>query len=544
LRLTNGELLTLGGIASTLVDPSSITALCAYGSKVAGYARPDSDYDMIVVSKGFREGIRYKYVGHPLHTSALIVDEQLLRDDADTSYLGEFVVGRLLNVYDPITNPEFLRSVEVEYKKRVIVEALLELSSDYGDFGRHLVVPHDYFLFQKLSKRAAVYPPALYSYIQTYTCGLGPENRAISVAGFASAAEALAPRGFLVPYVSGVRLLPDKMKGDAFTKVQSIFSQTTRGVTQYAVHGYAGRVGLSVLRREAQSKLKRMRENTPPPPELQRPRSLLKLEEGVVIPDASLLVKRLAQLLGFTTYSTKERYIGEPYSTTRILTFRDSAQEKSVVVKNYADVRSLKWALVGIWASAANKFSMAPLARLDREYGMTGKLRTAGVQVPAIIAVAPDERVLVKEFIGGPTLGSVIEGLLKGGADGIDSVSAYATLMAKVHSADLALGDAKASNVVVSPQGLFVTDLEQAVPAGDKAWDVAEFLYYTSKLSNREEAMKRVARAFLESYAKSGDRATISRAKGSKYFRPFQPFLTPGMAKMLREQMEEFSTPS
>jgi tRNA A-37 threonylcarbamoyl transferase component Bud32/predicted nucleotidyltransferase len=541
MRLTNEELTALGGIASTLVKPSSITALCAYGSKVAGYARPDSDYDMIVVSRGFREGVRYRYVGEPLPSSALIVDEKLLREDAQTSYLGEFVVGRLLNVYEPISNEEFFRSVEVEYKKRVIIEALLELSSDYGDFGRHLFIPYDYFLFQKLSKRAAVYPPALYSYIQTYTCRLGSENRAISMAGFASAAEALRPRGFLVPTPGGVRLLPEKMKGDAFTKVQSIFSLTTRGVTQYAVHGYAGRVGISVFRREARSKLKRMRENPPSPPELQRPRSLLKLEEGIVIPDASFLVKELARLLGFATFSTKERYIGEPYSTTRVLTFRDPSREKSVVVKNYADVRSLKWALVGVWASAANKFSMAPLARLDREYGMTAKLRAAGVQVPAIIAVAPHERILVKEFVDGPTLSSVIEGLLKGGADGIDKVSAYATLMARVHSADLALGDAKASNVVVSPEGLFLTDLEQALPAGDRAWDVAEFLYYTSKLSNREEAMKHIARAFLESYASSGDRGNIERARGTKYFRPFQPFLSLGMAKMLRDQMAEFS---
>jgi hypothetical protein len=246
------------------------------------------------VSRRFRDGVRYRYLDKPLPTSALIIDEQLLKDDAQTAYLGEFVVGRLLNVYEPILNPEMLRSVEVEYKRRVIIEALLELSSDYGDFGKHLAIPYDYFLFQKLSTRAAIYPPALYSYVQTYTCPLGAENRAISLQGFASAAKSLEPRGFLSLGPGGVRLIPEKMRGDAFTKVQSIFSLTTRGVAQYAVHGYAGRVGLSVFRREAQSKLKRMRESPAALPELERPRSLLRLEEGIIIPDASLLVKELA----------------------------------------------------------------------------------------------------------------------------------------------------------------------------------------------------------------------------------------------------------
>ena len=540
MRLTAEERVTLEGIASSIVEPSSIAGLTAYGSKIAGYARPDSDYDLIVVSKRFREGIRYRYVERPVAASALIVDEQLLEQDARSSYLGEFVVGRLLNIYEAIENPKLFRSVELDYKRRVLIEALLELSEDYGDFCRHLVIPYDYFLFEKLAKRAAVYPPALYSYVQTYTCQLGAENRAISTEGFASVAESLASRGLLSASPAGVMMVPEKMRGDAFTKVQSIFSLTTRGLTQYAVHGYAGRVGLSVYRREAQSKLKRMRETPRPFRELEKPRSLLKLEEGVMIPDASLLEKELAGLMGFTAYSTRERDIGDPYSTTRVLTFVEGARESSVVVKSYSDVRSLKWALLGIWAAAANKFSMAPMARLDREYTMTRSLRRNGVLVPAILAVAPGERVMVKEFISGRVLSLVVDGLLKGGSEGMGHVSAYADLLAKVHCAGLALGDAKASNVVVSSRGLYLTDLEQSVAGGDMAWDLAEFLYYAAKLSTREEAMSSVARAFLRSYVSAGNRETVAKARNPKYYRPFQPFITLGMVRMLRELMGEY----
>ncbi len=540
MRLSAEERSSLLSVASSMVDSSSIAGLAAYGSKVAGYARPESDYDLIVVSKRFREGIRYRYVEEPVAASALIVDEHLLAQDAQSSYLGEFVVGRLLNVYEPIENPELFMSVELDYKRRVLMEALLELSEDYGDFCRHLIVPYDYFLFEKLSKRASMYPPALYSYVNTYNCPLGAENRRMSMDGFASAAEVLASRGLLSTSPAGVMMAPEKMKGDAFTKVQSIFSLTTRGLTQYAVHGYAGRVGLSVYRREAESKLKRMRDAPRPLPELEKPRSLLRLEEGVMIPDASLLEKELAGILGFADHSTMEHDIGDPYSTTRVLTFADGTRESAVVVKSYSDVRSLKWALLGIWAAAANKFSMTPMARLDREYAMTRSLRKNGVLVPAILAVAPGERIMVKEFVSGPTLSSVIDRLLKGSPEGMGHVSAYADLMAKVHGAGLALGDAKASNAVISSRGLYLTDLEQSVAGGDMAWDLAEFLYYTAKLSTREEAMSRVARAFLGSYVSSGSRDMVAKARSPKYYRPFQPFVTPGMARMLQELMAEF----
>ena len=540
MRLTDGERSSLEQVAASMVDPSTIAGMAAYGSKVAGYARPDSDYDMIIVSKRFRGGIRYKYVEQPIAASALIVDEDLFTQDAQSSYLGEFVVGRLLNVYEPVSNAGLFARVELEYKRRVLTEALLELSADYGEFCKHLVVPFDYFLFDKLSKRASVYPPALYSYVQTYSCPLGDENRSISMAGFEASAEALALRGLLSVSPAGVRIDPEKMKGDAFTKVHSIFSLTARGLTQYAVHGYAGRVRLSVYRKEAESKLKRMRETPQRIPELKTPRSLLKLEEGVMIPDASMLEKELAELLGFTDHSTKESDIGEPYSTARVLTLAHGSREIAVVVKSYSDVRSLKWALLGVWAAAANRFSMTPMARLDREYSMTGYLRKAGILVPSILAVAPGERILVKEFVTGPTLSSIIDGLMKGGSFGIDQVSAYAHLMARVHSAGVALGDAKASNVVVSSNGLYLTDLEQSVVGGDQAWDVAEFLYYTAKLSNRGEAMSQLAKSFLNSYVSSGDRATVARAKSAKYYRPFQPFVAPGMARMLQEVMDGF----
>lgn len=172
-----------------------------------------------------------------------------------------------------------------------------------------------------------------------------------------------------------------------------------------------------------------------------------------MIPDASRLEKELAEVLGYKEFTAKERLIGDPYSTTRVLTFTGGGRESSIVVKNFSDVRSLKWALLGVWAAAANKFTMTPLARLEREYAVTRALRLGGVMVPAIIAVSPDVRILAKEFIEGLTLSKVIDDFLRGSGSGLESVSAYGRLLARVHGTGYALGDAKASNVIVCPRG-------------------------------------------------------------------------------------------
>lgn len=541
MRLAESEAETLRGIASSLVGPRELSSLCAYGSRVAGYSRPDSDYDLLAIARKFGEGVRYRYVDEPVAASVLIIEEGLLVDDARSSTLGEFAIGRLLNVYDSIVNGEFLKKVEVEYKRRVIMEALIELSSDYGDFGRNLLVPYDYFLFSKLRKRSVIYPPALYSYVQTYSCPQAAENREFTLSRFREAAEGMAPAGFLVPESDYVRIVPEKMRGDAFTKLSSLFSLTARGVTQYAVHGYAGRVGLGVFKREASSKLKRIKASASTLPELEKPKSLLRLEEGAILPDASKIDLQLAKLLGLQDFCSRERYLGEPTATTKVVTLEGGGKKHSFVVKNFSDVRSLKWALLGFWAMAARKFSMTPIARLEREYRASLMLRAKGILTPKIVALALDERILVKEYIDGTALSELVNGILNGGKGGLGKVEEFAEIMAKAHAAGFGLGDTKASNVVVASDGLYLTDLEQAVEGGDKAWDLTEFLFYTAKFSVKEEGMERVARAFLEAYRRKGDPEMIKEARKMKYFRPFQPFVMPGMSSLLRDVMLEYS---
>ncbi|TLY00860.1 MAG: hypothetical protein E6K90_02340, partial [Thaumarchaeota archaeon] len=75
---------------------------------------------MIIVVKKFRGGVRYRYLEAAVPASALIVDEELLVGDAKEASLGEFVIGRLLNIYEPITGAELLNHLEIQYKKRVI----------------------------------------------------------------------------------------------------------------------------------------------------------------------------------------------------------------------------------------------------------------------------------------------------------------------------------------------------------------------------------------------------------------------------------------
>ena len=546
-RLGDDERRQLLEVADDVVgDGGRAVAVAAYGSKVAGYARPDSDYDLIVVAKRFKGRIRYQYVHSPVTSAALVVEAELLERDAVKAYLGEFVSGRLLNIYEPLLNGDLIRKAEVESKKRVIAEEILEIESLYGGFAQDLVIPLEYFLFNKLHKRAMVYPPALYSYIKTYTCPSGEENKAFTLEGFAEAALSLQSSGILRFESKGgtphVRISGEGLRSRAFASILSLFNLTTRGVRQYAVHGYAGRVGFNVFKDEALSKVKRMQEKADPPEELEEPKRLIGLQEGLILPKTEQMVQRLATLSGFAAYTKKEKSLGEIYSTAKLLMLRGAAGgEARFVLKYFADIRSVKWALLNVW-SLSHKFSTSPQARMHREYQASIVLRSRGVATPKIVGAVLDEKVLVKEYIEGDRLSDVVQGLLTGRSEGTGTVERFGEAMGAVHRAGYALGDSKATNVIVGGDGgLYFTDLEQATEGGDQAWDVAAFVYYQAKLSFKEAGTKKVAEAFLEGYKRANGVENIVKAKSPKYVAPFRPLTAPQMLKAVRESIEAYS---
>jgi tRNA A-37 threonylcarbamoyl transferase component Bud32/predicted nucleotidyltransferase len=537
-RLTAKEKEDLIQLARHLVK-GPVTSVTAYGSKVAGYARPDSDYDLIITAPEFKGRVRYKYVDAPVKASALISKDDLFQSDAKKASLGEFISGRLLNVFQPLLNEPFVREAEVESKKRVIAEALYEISSQYGEFAQDLTIPLDYFLFDKLHKRAMIYPPALYSYIKTYTCDMAPENRASTLEGFSTAAKLLAEQGFFEVRDGNVRIVSEKLRGRSFAKLLALFNLTSRGVRQYAVHGYAGRVGFSVVKDEALSKAKRMQQKLEPPPEMVHPKTLLRLDEGFVVGKTSELVQRLAEDNGFQKYDTDTRNLGELYSTARIVTIKGSRQAR-YVFKYFADIRSVKWALLTIWAPRM-KFSMSPQARMHREYYAGIKLREAGVKTPRVVGAAVDDKVIAKEFVEGKSLSFFVEKLLRDSKSDSAQVRIFGHGLGDIHRAGLALGDAKAENIIVTDTGQYFTDLEQTVEDGDPAWDIAEFLYYAGKLSLREDGMRAVADAFLEGYRESSGGQNVVKAKASKYLTPFRPFVTLQNLKAIKESLDQYS---
>jgi tRNA A-37 threonylcarbamoyl transferase component Bud32 len=116
--------------------------------------------------------------------------------------------------------------------------------------------------------------------------------------------------------------------------------------------------------------------------------------------------------------------------------------------------------------------------------------------------------------------------------DELAKIGKAGEVLAQVHSRNIALGDTKPENMLVKQDGaIYLIDFEQAAEDGDKAWDIAVFLYYSGHYlqpfySNCKA--ESIAKAFVNGYLKAGgDVDAVRKAGSSKYTRVFSVFTMP-----------------
>ncbi len=545
MRLLNeSEKLKIEKTISPLLGDRRAEAAFVYGSKIAGYSREESDYDVIVILSRFLQRIKYYYLKEEVECSALAVDLRSFENDCSKSSLGEFVSGRLLNPYEALWNPNLIRDNEIAYKKRVILEGLEIAHAENGSFAEELEFGLPYFLFEKLRRRAAIYPPVVYSYAQTYSEKLLAKNSDAALSGFREAAKQLHAEGAIefLESENKVKIKADKFKGGLSAKLSVTVSYTARGLRQYAVHGYAGRVGLDVIGHEVASKLARSKDHNGLPEFITSPKLFWTLPGVKLFLETSDWTSDLLSFLGMEKESTKitNMGLGEIYSSARFLTFQDNKRTLSFAVKRYNDVKGMKWGLLNIWTLRNTSFTIGAMDRLRREYRAIRQFGKMGLATPVVLAVFLSERMLVSRFVSGKDLSKVQSDYLNEKSEDLSPLSEFGKVLASLHRNGFCMGDTKPSNAVVSDQDgrVYLTDLEQAHEKGNPVWDIAEFVYYSVRFTLKEDKARKLVSSFVEGYLSAGgSKEVIRRSASFRYRAPFQAFIAPNVLNSVLQDL-------
>ncbi len=511
-----------------------MVAACLYGSRVCGYSRDDSDYDALVILKDYPDGLRYQYERFErVYLSLLKVDRELFELDVMKGALGGFVAGRLLAPYLPLSGNTYLSEMEVLLKEKVSEEELRDLVLGYGELSRGLLIKPEFILLSRMRRRFKVYPPLRYSYLSLLRQDIAKTNMPKILEGYSKALVRLAKKGIVRLEHDEITLSEeyvDQMLSKRTTgRVVNVVRSSQRALYSYIAHGRAGRVSLDMVAKELASKIRREITVVLMAGEFEDPHKYIflktssgrvDLNEAASITDAVRKLRPSAKI----TVNSLGGALNEVYLV--------DADGERLVAKRFSDWHGFKWFTLNLVALGTKLFSVSGGARLSNEYGMSTLLADNGILIPPVVYVSVPEKLLIKRYVEGRTAREVFEAHLDG--DHLDSkqvriASEVGRTMASVHALDVTIGDSKPENLVWSiGDTLYVLDLEQARKKGDKAWDVAEFLFYTGHYGTlMTGALRELTESFIEGYKTSGERAFLKKAAGLNYAKVFSLWTPP-----------------
>jgi len=528
-----------------VADTSEIVALTLYGSRACGYARDDSDYDILLILNEYSKGVKYNYLTNDqLQLAILTVDQQILELDVEQGTLGDFVSGRFLTPLIPILNQDYIHKIEIETKKRFAEEDLEDLVIEYGDLSHVLIIHPEYLVLARMEKRARAYPPLRYSYINMLRKDLRRENMRIILVGYFKALEYLQNSSIIkfdgenIILTNGFvdKILSYKIRN----KVVNFVNLSRSTFQSYLTHGKAGKVSLEIIAKELSSKLKRELQIAFNKQEIEDPKNylFLKTETGMIsLNKQDSIIKTLKKIKGNMAFDVKP--LSGALNDVHLVTVKG----EKLVVKKFTDWFNFKWFILNAAVYGTKIFTLSGKARLSNEYVTNQLLFQNGIPIPEIVSISLEERLLVERFIEGKSASEIVTAAFSTEILKIEHKS-YAfeigKLLAKIHNLNITLGDCKPENFIIGKDGrLYVLDLEQGERFGDKKWDVAEFLYFSGHFGlTLTGGFQQFVREFIKGYSTVGEKQVLIKAAGFHYTRIFLAWtslpIIRGISKMLR----------
>jgi tRNA A-37 threonylcarbamoyl transferase component Bud32 len=505
--------------------------------------------EVLLVIKGFKPGLM-TYVKF-LDDKPVIfytVDKRIFEKDVENGFLGEALSVHLLFPYKPLIGKEYLEREEVKLKKRVILEALENLVLDFPELSHQIHIKPEYFMYETILSRARLFPPLYYVISNIWR---GEEREKVvqrMMRGYTVAIKELVAKRVLEDVDGGFFKISKaciesfKSRGTIF---KNLLKSTQRTFLMALLGGFPkilralseNAVFLSGFRFFESEGLKFKAERGLEDPKkylfVPTASGLASLASRVGVYD---LAKKLLNVNGEATIEVED--LGGVLNDVYLIRVVVDGEERRIVVKSFWDWSGVKWFPLTLWTFGTRTFAVLGRSRLERECSINQLLYSNGFPVPRILGVNHAERLVFMEYLEGETLDKIVKQTFdsaikgRGVQEKLKIFQKVGETIARVHSLNVALGDTKPENILISKNGeVCLMDFEQASRNGDKAWDIAELLYYVGHYAPPlagTQIMEAIARAFIKGYLEAGGDIEAVRAAGKpKYTKVFSVFAFP-----------------
>ena len=528
-------------ICKGIAGSREVLAACSFGPWACGYANAKSDVHVLLLLSGYRAGLRYHVKSlEKFDVFTLAVDRGIFERDVRKGLLGEFVAEKVTFPYEPLINKEYLWHQEVEVKKRIVWELLENLVLEFPELSQELLIKTEYFMYETIRRRAKLFPPITYSFLNMFRGNLRRRNIDAIMRGYLEAIDQLAEENWIIFSNRYIKVTQNLINAIRSQKIRiPIFLKSIQKTTLLHILNVFPKItNLLVQDQKTYKKSNRKVEAEQLVFQLEDPEKylLMPAPHGLIPLSDRTTVKVFAERMisNRDVSDIKVKEMGGVLNTVYLLTLRENGKEQKVVVKKFEDWFGFKWFPLALWTLGTKTFAVLSRSRLEREYAINQFLRSHGFAVPKILHVSHKERLIFEDFIEGESLVGIIKQIILSGekASEVALVREVGRKIAEAHKLGVSLGDCKPENIIITKEGrpCFV-DLEQASRDGNQAWDIAEFLYYSGHYASPispVDSAELIATEFIEGYLEAGgEKETVKKAGSPRYTKVFSIFTIP-----------------
>jgi len=540
-----------------VAGPCEIVAAAISDDNALEIGHSRTTAQVLVVIKNFHPRLMsYPRIIDGKNIVIIAIDQWVFERDIDRGFLGEALASSLIFPYSTIINENYLYLQETALKKRLILELLENLILGFPELSYRIRIKPKYFMYEVMLNRVRVFPPLAYG-ISNLLCGTTQKEQISRVLKGYLEALKLLEKQELIHFDDGYVTISKKFVMESKNpqvRLTNFSKRAPRALFSSVFGLFPQFLNFLSQSTEMLSKVQAF----PWKKEFEEHPQFIDPQKYIFVPTTQGFVS-LADKVDIRAYAKKVLAEGT-YSTVKVEKFGgvlndvylmkaySGKKEKRILVKRYKDWSSFKWFPLTMWSTGARSFAVLGTSRMEREYAISELLSSEGFNVPKVLHVSHNERLIFMEFIEGENLNNAIKRIATSqSTNQIEKELATITLVgenyAKVHALNVVLGDTKPENVIVDKENkIFLVDLEQASRDGDKAWDIAEFLYFSGHYLplDGETKAKALAQAFISGYLKAGGNVNdVKRAGILKYTRVFSIFTLPSIMRVMSNICKE-----
>ena len=529
-----------------IAGSAQVTAISLLGNYPMVPSNAKATSEIVVVIRNFQPRLMsyVKIVGGK-NIVFFAVDQWVFERDVDRGFLGEALAGTLIFPHTVLCGERYLHAQEIQLKKRLSLELLENLVLSFPELSYRLHIKPQYFMYEVILNRVKIFPPLAYG-LSNFMNGAAPKKEVeLVLQGYMEALKQLEKEKKIL-LSDGYVIIPKKFVAESQNpkvRFTNISKNAPRTLFTSLFAAFPQLLNFFSQNTEALLKLQKFNLKK----DAYQARRFVDPQKYLFVPTAEGLVS-LADKLNIGDFARKVLLKGENakieyepvggvLNDIYLIKAYPNGEEKKVLVKRFKDWSGFKWFPLSLWSFGSRIFAVVGRSRLARECTINEFLRCEGFNVPKILHVSHSQRLVFMEYIEGEDLSNAIKRIAtatsrKKMEKDLEKITQVGEVFARVHSLNVTLGDTKPENVIVDPDDkIYLLDFEQASHGGDKAWDVAVFLYYSGHylqpLYSNGKA-KSIARAFVTGYLKGGgDVNTVKKASASKYTRIFSVFTMP-----------------